>query len=67
MEHPSSCWEKQNGKTTPGPALQTPWQSCWSQEGVVVLGSACTFPISPRRHRLPITSFWPLINHSCSL
>lgn len=47
MEHPSSCWEKQNGKTTPGPALQTPWQSCWSQEGVVVLGSACTFPISP--------------------
>lgn len=47
MEHPSSCWEKQNGKTTPGPAPQTPWQSCWSQEGVVVLGSACTFPISP--------------------
>lgn len=32
-----------------------------------VLGCACTFPISPQKNQLPITSFLPLVSHSCSL
>lgn len=66
--HGTFCWEQQNGKTTPDPAPQTPWQSCWSQEGVVVCAGLCLhLPHQPQRNQLPITSFWPLIDHSCSL